>query len=463
MEILGPRTKGHSKVPWPVELNKVETSIPSWIHQLLRHNSPPSITEQHQLNSMRSTLPRSLLDNNYEQENIAKQIKDLQSRLQYLKVEHCRMQKQSFICEVIMSPFRRLPNDIVYKIIATASTDRYVGEMAGSRCHVPSTLAQVSRHLRDTVFGVSRLWNNMKICFQLPKPDPVTFLHDYRPIMDQIKHFSYLSSSLPITLELTECNIETHLGSRIGGQYYGLYPILEWIIHEWTSRDRLSRLTIASPRIVTLLREFKDQLSTAPVPPLPSLASCSFQMSQMPAQDSTDVGDDLVVITDKLQNLRKLWVGHEVMQVEGIFDGSTLAVATRSSWSKLTEIHISSPLRRDEWHGILQACPQLRFGGFTLDEFDEGGLITTNFNFVTLTHQNLDDLRLNLQEETQHAYVFLGFKFPRLTTLHLRFHNAELANLGKLPTVANRVSGIFPSLQRLILGNMPRSNITHSR
>ncbi|KAF9040672.1 hypothetical protein BJ165DRAFT_1530555 [Panaeolus papilionaceus] len=116
---FGPEQPQHSKIPWPKRLESTRCTVPTSFITLLEDNTQPSTSEASSCASH-------------------------------------QLEKQLFVCQVILPPFRHLPSDILYRIVLHCRRyfDNKTSQPDSPRdAHVPSVLSQVCRRWRDVVHG----------------------------------------------------------------------------------------------------------------------------------------------------------------------------------------------------------------------------------------------------------------------------------------------------------------------
>ncbi|KAF9040682.1 hypothetical protein BJ165DRAFT_1491548 [Panaeolus papilionaceus] len=153
MQELGPDNIQSAKVAWPAHLESTVCMLPNSFIPLLTTNLPPSSSDVSRIREYQASVLGSLA-----QERAKGHLK--LGNDTYIR----QLEKQSFACDVMLSPFRYLPNDILYRI--AVHCPRYIRQpphLSHSRVsHFPSVLAQVSRGWHNVLCGMSSIWSDIR-------------------------------------------------------------------------------------------------------------------------------------------------------------------------------------------------------------------------------------------------------------------------------------------------------------
>ncbi|PPQ69394.1 hypothetical protein CVT24_001663 [Panaeolus cyanescens] len=175
------------------------------------------------------------MHSNLQQKNeVLQQIQRLQEELSELALARERLKKQSFVCKLVRSPFRRLPEDIIYHIIKQCPYNYPEDALVFSpRTHVPTSLAQVSSIWRTSVFRQSSLWRKISIDSSHWKAKPLE-------VERRLDLFT--------TLSVPGGGISLDLLSRYDDddvqQEADLHSALDWILHTWPRSHSIKQLNL---------------------------------------------------------------------------------------------------------------------------------------------------------------------------------------------------------------------------
>lgn len=350
-----------------------------------------------------------------------------------------------------MSPFRRLPVDIIYHIVMIADYNQRntLTELkARSVSHIPTLLTQVSRPLHEIVLRVPNLWTQIDVRWRWS-----SFATDPRRLFEKVKRFAALSGVLPLSIHLDEWDFQ-HPGKQHVQKMQPVPYLLRQILSsDFVDNRRLAKLSLTSPKhdemknLVTGLILSEDNI-------LPNLVSLMFGPAAYD-RGSCSSGQFFTNILEKLPSLRKFSSGEMALVLDDLFDlDPQSSTSMLQHWHKLTALHIRCNIARDDWLILLQSCPNLEFGWFAMAETAEEYVVDVPPADISFTHHDLRELCLLFEDRTQHLFVFSGLQFPHLITLRLQFIEADLQSPGARHSVAARhIEKAFPSLQHLVLVN----------
>ncbi|KAF9040744.1 hypothetical protein BJ165DRAFT_1491867 [Panaeolus papilionaceus] len=457
MEEFGPGHKDHRKVPWLPQFEETSILLPSTFIGLLRCNSPPSVEEVRQVKDYQDSVTRSILENGQEVIGLKNEVIRLQEEIQRLQnriiqqiTERRSLYKQAFACEVILSPFRRLPADIIYHIAMIADCHQQetpCNPATRSPPHIPTLFTHVSRPLRGIVLGVPNLWNRIDVRWRCAYPT------DPRKLFEKVKHFSALSGTLPLSIHLDESDFQ-HPREKLVRTVQPVPYLLQQIISsDLVDNRRIVKLSLTSPKHRELKSSVK-KLILCEDNILPNLVTLAFGYSSYD-DGSCSSGKFFTEALEKLPKLQKFSSGEPVLDVEDIVRSSLLSTATLlQHWCKLSALHLRCDIRRNDWLMLLRACPNIEFGWFAMasprEEFDVANLSAE----TTFTHPHLRELCILFQDFTEHLFIFSGLQFTHLVALRLQFRDAELQSPGERSAAARHIEKAFPSLQHVVLVNI---------
>ncbi|KAF9463462.1 hypothetical protein BDZ94DRAFT_1122391, partial [Collybia nuda] len=112
-------------------------------------NDPPSDTQAQRLNSFRASCRG-------EVDVLDDRIADLNAELAWLLDQRSLRESQAAVCSSLLSPFRRLPTEILGEIFLYCLPEaRY---RTASRNQAPLLLGQICSRWRGIALGMSKLW-----------------------------------------------------------------------------------------------------------------------------------------------------------------------------------------------------------------------------------------------------------------------------------------------------------------
>ncbi|KAF9040714.1 hypothetical protein BJ165DRAFT_318212 [Panaeolus papilionaceus] len=408
---FGPDHEAHRRIPWPTELQNIQVDLPS---SLLPHLSCNTA-----LGSLESNHVKELRDKFRTAEKLANEKKRrLQDELAQTQAELGQLAKQAFACDVVLAPVRGLPHDILYQVFRCLPV-----YTPPPKVHIPTGLSHVCTSWRDVVSGMPHLWRLIR-------------LQDRQSISvseSLLTHFSRLSGSLPLTIEIDEA---------VPIQNNSNFQILHWVLTAWHDRNRLHTLGISMARQSSLIQEL---LSLPDIP-----LSLQTLRHQVPAHDQTPRSIcrtsalNVSTLLDRFPELTALWI-YLPNHMTTLF---AEYIQMFQSWSKLTRLFLdgaSNPATQLYFWDLLQTCPNLQIAYLAIHTL-ESDIVPRRSE--VLVHNHLCELGLHLNLEGVNMYSVLSCCcFPHTTSLHL--YGIEMDELAiEDPVAAVRV---FPSLQSLVL------------
>lgn len=128
----------------------------TWIEDLLKNNYPPS-------NEEAQKITRLLLEPSKEVEVLQSEMMDLKKRLSELESRQNEIKKRIARYEIILSPIRRVPPDVLGEIFYHCLPAHRNPIMASSDC--PLLLTRVCSTWRSTAMTTPKLWDRLYITF----------------------------------------------------------------------------------------------------------------------------------------------------------------------------------------------------------------------------------------------------------------------------------------------------------
>ncbi|KAF9040655.1 hypothetical protein BJ165DRAFT_1530539 [Panaeolus papilionaceus] len=450
---FGPEHENYRRSPWPSDWESIQFQFPLEFIQMLAHNQPPSDAERLAINSFKCLSARAV-------EKRARKIEELELELRQLEAEKAYFERQKFACEVILSPFRRLSDDILYRIATTVPPQAYkLAYFTRHPFHTPSSLSITCQSWRRVVLGTSGLWRDLAI--------DVSLWSDFRNKIQEVTHrFQRLSGIYPMSIEL--------IGDKTN-QYDNRDPddCLEWILGSWDGADRLTTLNLSFSHhqevthILRLLERF-EALATKGVS-LPSLDSLILALSPSPMPEEIGVRQ-LTRLFELQSGLQRLWLGTGTCSWPQYLASKSLI----NNFQKLTALHIGYAMTSPQLHGLLQVCSQLQTFGFAFTHDQEHDWVEGKEPYTHSTLKTLYTKQLNYSLKNAEWKLH----FPSLDTFIL--HCAQITYPAALSCQLNAIwdmpsmtslslTGLCPSYLLLTLnrlrerrdGNLPLPNLIH--
>ncbi|PPR01990.1 hypothetical protein CVT24_011117 [Panaeolus cyanescens] len=239
---------------------QISIMVPSSLLEPLRHNKPPTPSEISQIEQFRTYIDEAAKANQEKRRLLLQELEILD------KIEE-KLQKQVQVCDVIMSPIRHLPDDIIYQIVTSESLLPEEYEYTDPRTHNPSILAKVCRSWRTVLHLIPRLWDRIRIDCSLWNYQPIEAL------LGQIRLFYRLSHPFKLSVQLDEkfydfdpsedalrtLPILFGLISPHEMPELGVPRVLKWLFGSWSETRRLPiNLHLEIPFLIRLLHAVTD-------------------------------------------------------------------------------------------------------------------------------------------------------------------------------------------------------------
>ncbi|KAF9045477.1 hypothetical protein BJ165DRAFT_1404659 [Panaeolus papilionaceus] len=438
----------HDRVPWPSDDTKracIKLS-PSVI-QFLTHNEPTTPQEADEIKMLRLEVGNSYIVNKQEKHAVQDEIRRTQDHLENLRkkletISNARkeLDKQTFVYDTILSPFRRLPYDILYRIIqeciAAAGT-------AKRRCSLPQELLRVSRSFRNVIQTTPTLWNNIYVlCRKELWSRSVS--GSISSNMHRINLYSKLSCELPISLEIEEEDdfLESMAGELSTSTTAGSHTVA-WALSLWAHRHRLTKLSITMSNSSFFIPSLTSTLEEQN-PSVPNLRTMLLR------QEEIFIAPEAPSINAFLRWLPQL--RHLVLDLN--FEQSPFIRCLQDAhntqgWSNLTTLQLQSDITSFQLVLFLRCCPNLKAALFQMDTRQDDEPPQT-----TLTHHRLSELIITRTCYNENSSLFSGLRLPALVSL--KVHLIEVGSREWLPIIQD-VNILFPAVQRLDLINQTRT------
>ncbi|SJL02868.1 uncharacterized protein ARMOST_06208 [Armillaria ostoyae] len=154
---------GYNEQGNPLQFRSIELAG-SRLFELLNSNDPPLRTENHQLESFIGEGHGFLA-------TLQERVSQARTVLNELLEEEKRVQDMIESCQTIVSPIRRIPEDIVREIfLACWETEGEIKDSLNGK-FAPFVLSKVCREWRTIALSTSRLWSTISLDFDLYRND----------------------------------------------------------------------------------------------------------------------------------------------------------------------------------------------------------------------------------------------------------------------------------------------------
>ncbi|PPQ75176.1 hypothetical protein CVT24_010137 [Panaeolus cyanescens] len=402
----------HRRISWPSTLENVSITLPKAFLPLLVHNDAPSL----EVAGMVETYRESLQSKEHEAH---KRILALQRELDVVKKEQQQLAKKSLACDIILSIFRRLPNDIIYEILTYCPSY----SPSTQNQHVPTILSHVSKAFRETIHGMSAKWRDLRVRASQDQE------LDSR-LQDQLGHFDRLSGPFPLKFTLGQRTLQEN-----------------WVYHPRLKTLAIESAPCSNPSMERLLQLAINQ-GLAEGSPQRNIQSLVIHAPQRSLMGGARYTTGLVTcLLDHLPSLHHLWLGSDF----GYLREMLSIPADANPWSRLTRLFMAHRITADNdlyLATLLALLPQLEVASFTIVErLVHPDLIAPAP--APIVHGCLKELGITFfAHEVDVLAAFRSCFFPALTSLWLEFQNSRA--LFKTPsTVGLSASSIFPVLKSL--------------
>ncbi|KAF9041272.1 hypothetical protein BJ165DRAFT_1406238 [Panaeolus papilionaceus] len=445
MQAFGPENPIHRRVPWKKQWELTSIMIPIDLMGALMHNDTPSAAEISQVGEFREHIQEAMRINH-------EKIQLLYEEISRLKEIESQFQKQRYACDVIMSPIRNLPDDIIYKIVTSDPLLPDGDDYTDPAIHVPSTLAQVCISWRNVVHSIPSLWNRM--CFDCAPWDfgPTDIL------FDRINRFGQLSGSLPVSIHLEEAEndpdepgphsliLDNEDIARKVAQKRAFPRVTEWLFGNWAFRNRLVQLSthVSFPsRLYNALISGAEQGLITPT--LNTLLMYPGPWVENSGQKELRL--DVHKLLDLLPNLSRFWFSTRSINCCSFFDGALPLSPT--PFLNLRFIYLESKIKLPHWEKSLELLPNLEAAWYTV-QIPRRAAIDEDDAIPPINHHHIKELNLQVSsiswlDSEPAAFPLALMRFPTVTTLCLYF---PASSIGLKFTQGDYLKA-FPSLTHL--------------
>ncbi|PPQ76425.1 hypothetical protein CVT24_012612 [Panaeolus cyanescens] len=445
MEPFGPEHPDHRRVPWPREFEKITIDLPTTIIGMLTNNVPISGRMKAEVQEFGRVVTAAIDDNNKQQFAVKEEVKLLKSKLVDLKSAHQALHKKSFASDVISSPFRKLPNDILYEIVTQIRTGlRVVPEydlyhiFNESPYRLALTMAGVCKSMRYVTRSKGKLWNYAKFTWDYD----CRWKRKTSVDMSILNQMADLTHGLPIAVELFEDPRST--SSRRASPDFkdrGIAPLILRMVTEWPAIERLASLDLGTSvhrSETTLFRLFVD-IAKATNTSLASLKALSLKSVNTDHPDTVqDCGDFLQALSG-LQHL-------------SIFSASF--IPPNFPGERLKTLRISSNIwSREEFVSVFQRLPNLEAAKFGITQrLTHEPVVSAPNESNIINHRCLQELDVHFEQcyHTIHSELYLNFvgvRFPALKKLRLSFSPCDDGFSISPEECHSLLLGMFPAIE----------------
>lgn len=468
--------------------------IPKSFIPLLSHNNPADWKTECVIKIFQDPLLTRKQSIRGKQEELREKYNMLLEEIKKLDKEYETLDKQTFVCDVILSPFRRLPDDIIYQLTERCPIDLSL-EPKGKNAppHFPCVLAKTSRVFHATIPHSPNCWRDIR--FSASEWGSKT-LDRFKK---HLSHFGRRSGSQSLSLVLKDISCveyaedsESELEEEVptlGGEMRnhdkeGFIRALSWLLSTWTDRERLTRLTLKGPKPLSLLQVMRavEKRGTE----IPKLGSVALLWEGLNKTGEGLLGAKTLPKFLELQStIQRLWLDRtndedseafplDLGNILGLNPQSSNAWAsftpqTSDSWTNMTRLYMGPTLCAITWQDVLRICPNLEAAWFHLMDasphLKNKALVHPNIKelSVTLVRFTNDILRPywslqmpNLKKHT--VYVNSGCKLhayssePLITFAETLFPSLETLNLQQADTMSDNAKPLvlLPGIARSV-------------
>ncbi|PPQ69269.1 hypothetical protein CVT24_000075 [Panaeolus cyanescens] len=417
---FGPSHDAHKRVPWPERWKSNFTiELPEAFIPLLQNNDPISLADRMQIQEFQQKAKHDV-------EQLDSQILLVKQELHRLQNARQKSKKQSFACDVILSPFRRVSLDVIYEFVAHCPLVEPHDFPPAPPFHVPSRLSHVSQAWRNAAQSTPTLWKRVAIDLGSSTPSPT--------LQDQIQHFYCLSGSQSFSVSAYDTISPEHTFS-----YYSFRELrerreteasdtLSWLFNSsFTDLTRFGALAIhAQTNQLNLLEALQQTLSNGTAPS--GLRSFAF-LPRHPANKSelrlSERGNGapdakrILKILNKFLHLENLWLGWLYPTTFQQLFGDSPAQGN-CHWTQLRVLHLGAPLNgHSQLKLLLEQVPKLEIGWFY---FSEAFKSLPADPSSEITHTSMKKLAIEYRREVNLVVLFASkTSFPNLESLDLKF------------------------------------------
>ncbi|PPR04008.1 hypothetical protein CVT24_010501 [Panaeolus cyanescens] len=433
-----PLHPAYRRISWPSSLENVPITLPEAFLPLLGHNVAPSGQAASVVKTYRDSLRA-------KEQEAQKKIMALQHELDIIQSEQRRLAKKALACDIILSVYRRLPNDIIYQIFTHCPSYLPPAQVQ----HMPTTFSHVSKAFRETIHGMSSQWQDLRVresYYARFGPLSRGEAFDSR-LKDLLNHFDRLSGPFPLKLTLGQRTLQE----------------FEKCLHRHHDH-RSTALEILSPpssnpaveRLLQLVR-IASEGGGGPQPNIQSLVihrpprRCITSEFMGGAQYTNDLVTSLL---DHLPSLHHLWLGFDFACLREILRTASSIPAAINPWYRLTRLFMAHWITIDNnmclatW---LSLFPQLEIGSFTIVDqlVNPTAAITVH---PPRAHRHLKELAITFASNVNLVTAFRNCSFPSLRSLWLEYENSS--NSGTLFSTPSAMGlSVFPVLESLSIRN----------
>ncbi|PPQ81898.1 hypothetical protein CVT24_009469 [Panaeolus cyanescens] len=461
---FGAQHPTHGKVPWLNEewKSSYPISLPKDFIECLDSNNPVPPAVCSLAKELKRDARLQIQREEQEMQRLEDQLSQLRNRLESLKKSSCAY-------DVILSPFRRVPHDILHNIALyhrptehppCHDEDVFPVHMTPN-LHTPTILSHTSAQWRSTVHSMSSLWQFMCIdCTVWGKAS-------LEPLIWQIERFESLSKGQDLCILLDDwarCKLPNKdLLNPNTTAHHGLLSVLDWILITWTQAPkRLTKFMVRPFDHTEVLDTFNDHCREHRMIQLPKIDTFMLVQGDEFANWHCTYDLDtrhLWALSGLFPNMQQLWFEKQSIVADflrGSGDGVYPDKGFPKAFKALTVVYFAPHLllQYRDFIALLDACPHLKWASLPIH------LVTSEADSLTavtdVTHDGLMELSLTVRPYcTIHILqLFERLKFPKLIRLYLDF-DCEFLSLRLLGSTHDRhynprrFKGTFPSISTL--------------
>ncbi|PPR01985.1 hypothetical protein CVT24_011112 [Panaeolus cyanescens] len=429
--------------------------VPSSLLEPLRHNKPPTSSEISQVEQFRNSINKATKVNQEERRLLLQELERLD------KIEE-KLQKQIQVCDVILSPIRHLPDDIIYEIATTKYLlpDKHI--YTDPRTHTPSIFAQVCRSWRNVLHSIPRLWGHIRIECSYWNYQPVDAL------LERIKRFYHLSHPLNLSVYIHESSYVSDaeealrtlpilFGDKSQNEIpeAGVPPILKWLFGSWSEARRLPiSLHLDVPLLMrhlhVLTNPITDQRLQHQSQGIDALYLHQWKGSRRWLDLDEDAWD-IQRLLAALPDLRCLWISElDARNFCRLFPSSIpndLRVC-----NNLRFLYIGDYLRYREWLKVSQFWPRVEAAWVCLELVFLNSITTDPGSTIRHNHMKVLNMKLDprnrIARDAPLVFPLFNVRFPSLQDLNLYFVDLPGVN-PEIELVKTDLQQAFPCLTKV--------------
>ncbi|PPQ67844.1 hypothetical protein CVT24_003150 [Panaeolus cyanescens] len=429
---FGAQHPTHDKVPWLNEewKSSYPITLPKDFIEYLDSNNPVPPSVYSLAKELKGAARLQIQKEEREIQLLEDQLAQSRNRLESLKKSSCAY-------DVILSPFRRVPHDILHNVALyhrpsehpPCHNEAVFPVYMAPTLHTPTILSHTSAQWRSTVLSMPSLWQFMCIdCTVWGKAS-------LEPLVWHIERFESLSKGQDLCILLDDwarCKLPNkELLDSETAAHHGLRSVLDWILVTWTqATKRLTKFMVRPFDHTEVLVSLNDYYRKHRSVQLPNVDTFMLVQGDEFADWSCNYNVDtrhLWALSELFPNTRRLWFEKQShigdFLPRGFHHGVYPEKGFPPAFKTLTSVYFSPQIRLEyrDFITLLDACPRLEWASLPIC------LIMSVADSLTavidITHHSLKELSLAIRAFCN-AYIpqlFERLRFPNLLQLYLDF------------------------------------------